>query len=92
LSLSQHLKDLLTQKDPDFYQTQGFREQLDEGRSLVERLVCKLSAGEVATGPDISELLQGLQFTGHSASLFSKLILSHLSWSGVKISLVWLGR
>ncbi|XP_073926506.1 uncharacterized protein isoform X6 [Castor canadensis] len=44
LSLSQHLKDLLTQKDPDFYQTQGFREQLDEGRSLVERLVCKLSA------------------------------------------------
>ncbi|XP_073928249.1 NBPF family member NBPF8-like [Castor canadensis] len=43
-SLSQHLKDLLTQKDPDFYQTQGFREQLDEGRSLVEHLVCKLSS------------------------------------------------
>jgi hypothetical protein len=35
----------------------------------VEHLVCKLSTGEVATGPDISELLQGLQFTGHSASL-----------------------
>ncbi|XP_073905143.1 NBPF family member NBPF3-like [Castor canadensis] len=48
LSLNQYLKDLLTQKDLDFYHGQGCQEQLDEGHRLLDCLVCKLSAGEVA--------------------------------------------
>jgi hypothetical protein len=68
LCLSQHLKDLLTQKDPAFYHGQGCREQLDEGQRLVEHLVCKISTGEVTIGPDYPELLQGFQLMEHSTS------------------------
>jgi hypothetical protein len=43
-SLKQHLKDLLTQENPDNHQGQDHREQLDVGR-LVEPFVYKINAG-----------------------------------------------
>uniref|UniRef100_A0A2K6MYP4 Olduvai domain-containing protein n=1 Tax=Rhinopithecus bieti TaxID=61621 RepID=A0A2K6MYP4_RHIBE len=43
LLLSQHLKALLTDDDPDNHQGQDLREQLAEGRRLAECLVRKLS-------------------------------------------------
>nr|XP_045241222.1 neuroblastoma breakpoint family member 6-like [Macaca fascicularis] len=52
LLLSQHLKALLTDDDPDNHQGQDLREQLAEGRRLAECLVCKLSPGKVVTDPD----------------------------------------
>nr|XP_024648151.1 putative neuroblastoma breakpoint family member 5 [Macaca nemestrina] len=43
LFLSQHLKAVLTDDDPDNHQGQDLREQLAEGRRLAECLVRKLS-------------------------------------------------
>lgn len=57
LVLSQHLQDLLTQ-DPGSDQGQGFQEQLAEGCWIAECLVLKLSPGEVATGPEYTQLLE----------------------------------
>lgn len=57
LVLSQHLQDLLTQ-DPGSDQGQGFQEQLAEGCWIGECLVLKLSPGEVATGPEYTQLLE----------------------------------
>jgi hypothetical protein len=95
-SLSQHLKDLLTQKDPDFYQGQGCREQLDEGCRLVEHLVCKLSTGEVATGSDYSKpaTRSPAHKTLHisTSDLFMNFILSLHSWACQKFRTTWMGR
>jgi hypothetical protein len=46
--LNQHLKDLLTQKNPDNHQGQDQREQLDVGM-LVEHFVYKINAGKYST-------------------------------------------
>jgi hypothetical protein len=52
-SLSQHLKDLLIQEDPDSHLGQGHQEQ---GHKMAEHLVCKLSTGEVAIYPDYTKV------------------------------------
>lgn len=56
--LNQHIKDLLTDNDLDKYQSLSFREQLAEGHTQAESIICKLSPGKVATGPDCPEPLQ----------------------------------
>ncbi|XP_011889920.1 PREDICTED: putative neuroblastoma breakpoint family member 5 [Cercocebus atys] len=50
LLLSQHLKALLTDDDPDSHQGQDLREQLAEGRRLAECLVRKLSPKDDEVG------------------------------------------
>lgn len=68
---------LLIHDDADFYQGQGFRDQLVKGRRLAERLACELGPGEAA------QALTTLSFTKVPGPEGLHSPTSHV-WSAVK--------